>query len=119
MLLRGQNLVGYRNYADDVARLFVDKSCEAGIDVFRVFDALNDFRNFQTVVERIKANGKHFQGTISYSLTERRMGGEVYNLEYYINKSRETSGNGRRHPLLQDMAGIMSPFDIAKTYFRT
>ena len=80
MLLRGQNLVGYRNYADDVAKLFVDKACEAGMDVFRVFDALNDFRNFQTVVERIKANGKHFQGTICYSLTERRMGGEVFNL---------------------------------------
>ena len=62
MLLRGQNVVGYRNYADDVAKLFVDKSCEAGMDVFRVFDALNDFRNFQTVVERIKANGQAFPG---------------------------------------------------------
>jgi pyruvate carboxylase subunit B len=114
MLLRGQNLVGYRNYADDVARLFVDKSCEAGIDVFRVFDALNDFRNFQTVVERIKANGKHFQGTISYSLTERRMGGEVYNLEYYINKAKELEAMGADTLCFKDMAGIMSPFDIAK-----
>lgn len=114
MLLRGQNLVGYRNYADDVAKLFVDKSCEAGMDVFRVFDALNDFRNFQTVVERIKANGKHFQGTICYSLTERRMGGDVFNLEYYINKAEELQDMGADTLCLKDMAGIMAPFDIAK-----
>ncbi|MBL7176820.1 MAG: pyruvate carboxylase subunit B [Desulfobacteraceae bacterium] len=114
MLLRGQNLVGYRNYADDVARLFVDKACEAGIDVFRVFDALNDFRNFQTVMERIKANGKHFQGTICYSLTERRMGGEVFNLDYYLTKSKEIQDMGADSLCIKDMAGIMAPFDIAK-----
>lgn len=114
MLLRGQNLVGYRNYADDVARLFVDKACDAGMDVFRVFDALNDFRNFQTVVERIKANGKHFQGTICYSLTERRMGGDVFNLQYYLSKAKEIQGMGADSLCLKDMAGIMAPFDIAK-----
>ncbi|MCP4667300.1 MAG: pyruvate carboxylase, partial [Deltaproteobacteria bacterium] len=114
MLLRGQNLVGYRNYADDVARLFVDKTCEAGMDVFRVFDALNDFRNFQTVVERIKDNQKHFQGTICYSLTERRMGGHVFNLEYYIDKAKELEDMGADTLCLKDMAGIMAPFDIAK-----
>jgi len=114
MLLRGQNLVGYRNYADDVARLFVDKACEAGMDVFRVFDALNDFRNFKTVVERIKANGKHFQGTICYSLTERRMGGDVFNLDYYLAKAKEIQEMGADTLCLKDMAGIMSPFDIAK-----
>ena len=114
MLLRGQNLVGYRNYADDVARLFVDKSCEAGMDVFRVFDALNDFRNFETVVERIKANGKHFQGTICYTLTERRMGGEVFTLEYYLNKAKVLQDMGADTLCLKDMAGIMAPFDIAK-----
>ena len=114
MLLRGQNLVGYRNYADDVARLFVDKSCEAGMDVFRVFDALNDFRNFQTVVERIKANGKHFQGTICYSLTERLMGGDVFNLEYYLSKAKEIQDMGADTLCLKDMAGIMAPFDIAR-----
>ncbi|MFH1242530.1 MAG: pyruvate carboxylase subunit B [Pseudomonadota bacterium] len=114
MLLRGQNLVGYRNYADDVARLFVDKAAEAGIDVFRVFDALNDFRNFQTVVERIKANDKHFQGTICYSLTERRMGGDVFNLEYYMEKAKEIEELGADTLCIKDMAGIMAPFDIAK-----
>ncbi|MBW1785379.1 MAG: pyruvate carboxylase subunit B [Deltaproteobacteria bacterium] len=113
MLLRGQNLVGYRNYADDVARLFVDKSCEAGMDIFRVFDALNDFRNFETVVERIKANGKHFQGTICYTLTERRMGGDVFNLDYYLNKAKELQAMGADTLCLKDMAGIMAPFDIA------
>ncbi|MFH1934922.1 MAG: pyruvate carboxylase, partial [Pseudomonadota bacterium] len=114
MLLRGQNLVGYRNYPDDVARLFVDKSCEAGMDVFRVFDALNDFRNFQTVVERIQANGKHFQGTICYSLTERLMGGDVFNLEYYLSKAKEIQEMGADTLCLKDMAGIMAPFDIAR-----
>jgi pyruvate carboxylase subunit B len=114
MLLRGQNLVGYRNYADDVARLFVDKTSEAGMDIFRVFDALNDFRNFETVVERIKANGKHFQGTICYTLTERRMGGEVFNLEYYVSKAKELQDMGADTLCLKDMAGIMAPFDIAK-----
>ncbi len=114
MLLRGQNLVGYRNYADDVASLFVDKACEAGMDVFRVFDALNDFRNFETVVERIKANGKHFQGTICYSLTERRMGGDVFNLEYYLKKALEIQNMGADTLCLKDMAGIMAPFDIAR-----
>jgi pyruvate/oxaloacetate carboxyltransferase len=114
MLLRGQNLVGYRNYADDVAKLFVDKTCEAGMDVFRVFDALNDFRNFETVVERIKANGKHFQGTICYTLTERRMGGDVFDLDYYVSKAKEIEVMGADTLCLKDMAGIMSPFDIAK-----
>jgi len=114
MLLRGQNLVGYRNYADDVARLFVDKTAEAGMDIFRVFDALNDFRNFETVVEKIKANGRHFQGTICYSLTERRMGGEVFNLEYYISKAKEIQEMGADSICIKDMAGIMAPFDIAK-----
>ncbi len=114
MLLRGQNLVGYRNYADDVAKLFVDKSCEAGMDIFRVFDALNDFRNFRTVVEKIKENGKHFQGTICYSLTERRMGGDVFNLEYYLGKAKELQEMGADTLCLKDMAGIMAPFDIAK-----
>jgi len=114
MLLRGQNLVGYRNYADDVARLFVDKSAEAGMDVFRVFDALNDYRNFETVVERIKANGKHFQATICYTLTERRMGGDVFDLEYYISKAKEIEAMGADSLCLKDMAGIMAPFDISK-----
>ncbi len=112
MLLRGQNLVGYRNYADDVVRAFVDKSCEVGIDIFRVFDALNDLRNFQTCVERIKANGKHFQGAICYSLTQPRLGGDVFNLDYFVNKCKELEVMGADSICIKDMAGIVSPYDI-------
>ena len=111
MLLRAQNLVGYRNYADDVARAFVERSAENGIDIFRTFDALNDFRNFETVVEVIKKCGKHFQGSICYSLTEPRMGGEVYNLDYYLQKARELEDMGADTICLKDMAGLMSPYD--------
>ena len=114
MLLRGQNLVGYRNYADDVVRAFVDKSCEVGIDIFRVFDALNDLRNFETSVEVIKKNGKHFQGTICYSLTERKMGGPVFNLDYYLEKARALEDMAADSICIKDMAGIISPYDIFK-----
>ena len=89
MLLRGQNLVGYRNYADDVVEAFVQRAADNGIDIFRVFDALNDFRNFQTAVKIIKKNKKQFEGAICYSLTEQRMGGDIYNIEYYVKKAKQ------------------------------
>ena len=111
MLLRGQNLVGYRNYADDVVRAFVDKACEVGIEIFRVFDALNDYRNFETSVEVIKKNKMHFQGTICYSLTQRRMGGEVFNLEYYKDKARQLEDMGADTICIKDMAGLIAPYD--------
>jgi pyruvate carboxylase subunit B len=111
MLLRGQNLVGYRNYADDVAREFVDLACEAGINIFRTFDALNDYRNFETVVERIKANGQHFQGTICYTLTERRLGGEVFPMQYYLDKAKELEAMGADTICVKDMAGLIAPYD--------
>jgi len=112
MLLRGQNLVGYRNYADDVVRAFVDKACEVGIDIFMVFDALNDLRNFETAVERIKANGKHFSGNICYTLTERHLGGDVFNLDYYISKAKELEAIGANSIRIKDMAGLIAPYDI-------
>ena len=111
MLLRAQNLVGYRNYADDVARAFVDRAAANGIDVFRTFDALNDFRNFETVVPVIKECGKHFQGCICYSMTEPRMGGDVYNLDYYINKAKELEKIGADSVCIKDMAGLIAPYD--------
>ncbi|HMA84286.1 MAG TPA: pyruvate carboxylase subunit B [Desulfosalsimonadaceae bacterium] len=111
MLLRAQNLVGYRNYADDVARTFVERSAENGIDIFRTFDALNDFRNFETVVEVIKKCDKHFQGSICYSLTEPRMGGEVYNLDYYLAKAKELADMGADTICIKDMAGLLAPYD--------
>lgn len=111
MLLRAQNLVGYRNYADDLAYAFVDRAAENGMDVFRTFDALNDYRNFETVVKQIKKSGKHFQGCICYTLTEPRLGGEVYNSEYYVKKAKELEDMGADSICLKDMAGLMAPYD--------
>jgi len=111
MLLRGQNLVGYRNYADDVVEAFVQRASDNGIDIFRVFDALNDFRNFETAVKIIKKNGRHFQGTICYSLTEPRMGGETYNLDYYLEKAKQLEEIGADTICIKDMAGLISPYD--------
>ena len=111
MLLRGQNVVGYRNYADDVVEAFVQRACDNGIDILRVFDALNDFRNFQTVVKVIKKNKKHFQGTICYSLTEPRMGGETYNLDYYLEKAKQLEELGADTICIKDMAGLIAPYD--------
>jgi len=111
MLLRAQNLVGYRNYADDVAEAFVDRAAANGMDVFRTFDALNDYRNFETVVRGIKKAGKHFQGCICYSMTEPRMGGDVYNLDYYVSKAKELEAMGADSICVKDMAGLMAPYD--------
>ncbi len=112
MLLRGQNIVGYRNYADDVVEAFIQRSSDNGIDIFRVFDALNDFRNFETAVKIIKKNKKHFQGTICYSLTEPRMGGETYNLDYYLEKAKQLEKIGADTICIKDMAGLISPYDV-------
>ncbi|MBF0468986.1 MAG: pyruvate carboxylase subunit B [Desulfamplus sp.] len=111
MLLRGQNLVGYRNYADDVAKLFVKRTSDNGMDIFRTFDALNDYRNFEAVVPVIKECGKHFQGCICYSLTEPRMGGTVYTLDYYIQKAKQLEAMGADSICIKDMAGLMAPYD--------
>ena len=111
MLLRAQNLVGYRNYADDVANAFMDRACENGMDIFRTFDALNDYRNFQTVVPKIKEYGKHFQGCICYTMTEPRLGGEVYNLDYYVNKAKDLEAMDADSICVKDMAGLIAPYD--------
>ena len=111
MLLRGQNLVGYQNYADDVVEAFTQRACDNGIDIFRVFDALNDFRNFLTAVKIIKKNKKHFQGTICYSLTEQRMGGDIYNIDYYVNKAKQLEEMGADSICIKDMAGLIAPYD--------
>ncbi len=111
MLLRAQNLVGYRNYADDLAYAFVDRAAENGMDIFRTFDALNDYRNFETVVEQIKKCGKHFQGCICYTLTEPRLGGEVYNLDYFVDRAKTLESMGADSVCIKDMAGLMAPYD--------
>lgn len=111
MLLRAQNLVGYRNYADDLAEAFVKRASENGMDIFRTFDALNDYRNFETVVRVIKECGKHFQGCICYSMTEPRMGGDVYNIDYYVRKGKDLEDMGADSICLKDMAGLIAPYD--------
>ena len=111
MLLRAQNLVGYRNYADDLAEAFVERTSENGLDIFRTFDALNDYRNFETVVRVIKKCGKHFQGCICYTMTEPRLGGDVYNIDYYINKAKDLEAMGADSICLKDMAGLIAPYD--------
>ena len=112
MLLRGQNLVGYRHYADDVVKAFVYHAAECGMDIFRVFDALNDERNFETSFEAIKECGKHIQGTISYSLTERRLGGPVYTIDYFVKKAKIFEKMGADSLCIKDMAGLISPGDV-------
>ncbi len=111
MLLRGQNLVGYRNYADDVVDAFVEKAAEVGIDIFRVFDALNDERNFIAAFKAIRKYGKHIQGAISYSLTEKRLGGPIFIIDYYIDKAKKIEEMGADSLCIKDMAGIISPYD--------
>lgn len=111
MLLRGQNLVGYRNYADDVVRAFVHHAAEVGIDIFRVFDAVNDERNFEAAVKAIKECGKHAQLSISYSLTQRHLGGDLYNLDYFIQKAKALEDMGADSLCIKDMAGLIAPDD--------
>ena len=112
MLLRGQNLVGYRHYADDVVFAFVHKAAEVGIDIFRVFDAVNDERNFEAPFKAIKECGKHIQGTVCYSLTERKLGGPIYNIDYYVNKAIILQDMGADSICIKDMAGLAAPYDI-------
>lgn len=103
MLLRGQNLVGYRNYADDVVDRFVALACENGIDIFRVFDALNDTRNLEAAVKAVKKHGGHAQGTLSYTISP------VHTLEKYVQYAKEQVAIGIDSLCIKDMAGILSP----------
>ena len=112
MLLRGQSLVGYRNYADDVVDAFVERSAEAGIDVFRVFDALNDPQNVQRAAEAIKGSGKHLQLAVCYSVTEEgRLGGPIYNLDYFVERARLFRDMGADSICIKDMGGVLAPYD--------
>ena len=112
MLLRGQSLVGYRSYADDVVEAFVGHSAETGIDVFRVFDALNDERNLSAAAGAVKKAGKHLQMTICYSVSHgTRMGGPIFNLDYYVDRARVMAGMDADSICVKDMAGLLSPYD--------
>ena len=105
MLLRGQNLLGYKHYPDDVVRMFVRKSVENGIDIIRIFDALNDFRNIKVAVDETKKCGAHASGTICYTISP------IHNLESYVKLAKELEEMGVDSICIKDMAGIMDPKD--------
>ncbi len=109
MLLRGQNLLGYRHYSDDTVRRFVRAAVENGIDIIRIFDALNDMRNIKTAVDETLKAGGHAQGTICYTLSP------IHDLDLYVKLGREIEAMGCQSLCIKDMAGIISPqecFDL-------
>jgi pyruvate carboxylase subunit B len=108
MLLRGQNLLGYRHYADDVVREFVRLAAFEGIDVFRVFDALNDTRNLQTALTAVKEQGKHAQGTIAYTVSP------VHTTSVYVRQARDMVEMGADSIAIKDMAGLLTPAATAE-----
>jgi pyruvate carboxylase subunit B len=104
MLLRGQNLLGYRHYPDDVVRAFVQKSADNGVDVFRVFDAMNDVRNMRVSIDAVKAAGKTAEGAISYTTSP------VHNIDYFVAMARELESMGCDTLAIKDMAGLLTPY---------
>lgn len=104
MLLRGQNILGYKHYADDVVREFVKKAIHNGIDIIRIFDALNDPRNLQTAVDETKKQGGHAQCALSYTLSP------VHNVAHYIGKAKEMENMGADSICIKDMSGILTPY---------
>ncbi len=105
MLLRGQNLVGYRHYADDVLEQFIVKSAEHGIDVFRIFDALNDIRNLKHAVKVVRQCGKHVEATICYTSSP------VHNLNHFVDQAKKLEDLGANTICIKDMAGLLPPFE--------
>lgn len=104
MLLRGQNLLGYRHYADDVVEKFVERAAINGVDVFRVFDAMNDPRNLETALKAVKRQGKHAQGTISYTTSP------VHTIEMWVDLAKTIEDQGADSIAIKDMAGILNPY---------
>jgi len=103
MLLRGQNIVGYKNYPDDVVVKFVEKAAEVGIDIFRIFDALNDVRNLETSIRTVKRVGKHAQGTICYTISP------VHTIEHYVKVAQRLAELDCDSICIKDMAGMLAP----------
>lgn len=105
MLLRGQNIVGYHNYPDDLLEAFVAKTAERGLDIFRIFDALNDTRNLEKAIKYVKKYNKHAQGTLCYTISP------IHTVKYYLKKAQEQNELGIDSICIKDMAGILSPKD--------
>ncbi|QSP94202.1 sodium-extruding oxaloacetate decarboxylase subunit alpha [Marinobacter salinisoli] len=104
MLLRGQNLLGYRHYADDVVERFCERAAENGVDVFRIFDAMNDPRNLDTAIKAVKKTGKHAQGTIAYTTSP------VHTIEMWVDMAKEVASMGADSIAIKDMAGLLKPY---------
>lgn len=104
MLLRGQNLLGYRHYADDVVQAFVEKAAENGIDVFRIFDAMNDVRNLETSIKAAIKAGKHAQGTLSYTVSP------VHTVDTFVEMAKRMADLGCHSICIKDMAGLLKPY---------
>lgn len=104
MLLRGQNLLGYRHYSDDVVRKFVDRCAENGVGVFRIFDAMNDIRNLKTATDQAVKAGQHAQGTMSYTVSP------VHNTQTWLDMAREIEDMGAHSLCIKDMAGLLQPY---------
>ena len=104
MLFRGQNILGYRHYADDVVRKFVERAAVNGIDVFRVFDAMNDPRNLETAIKAVREVGKHAQGTLSYTLSP------VHKMDGWIDLAKSIESMGADSIAIKDMAGLLNPY---------
>lgn len=104
MLLRGQNALGYRHYADDVIEAFVERAAVNGIDVFRIFDAMNDMRNLQTAIKATVKVGKHAQGAMSYTLSP------VHNIEFWVDMAKRLEDLGSDSICIKDMAGLLKPY---------
>ncbi|MDH3218838.1 MAG: sodium-extruding oxaloacetate decarboxylase subunit alpha [Gammaproteobacteria bacterium] len=104
MLLRGQNALGYRHYADDVIEKFVERCAENGMDVFRIFDAMNDMRNFETAIKATIAVGKHAQGALSYTLSP------VHNVDLWVDMAKQLEDMGSHSICIKDMAGLLHPY---------
>ncbi|MCP4790086.1 MAG: pyruvate carboxylase subunit B, partial [Gammaproteobacteria bacterium] len=104
MLFRAQNILGYRHYADDVVAKFVERAAVNGVDVFRIFDAMNDVRNMETAIKSVKPTGKHAQGTISYTLSP------VHNIDYWVDLAKRIEDLGADSICIKDMAGLINPY---------
>lgn len=116
MLFRGQNMLGYRHYADDLVDYFVKKSIDNGIDILRIFDALNDVRNLETAISAAKKYGGHVQAAISYTT------GPVFDIEYYCNYAKQLENAGADSICIKDMAGLLTPYgtyDLVKALKET
>lgn len=104
MLFRGQNILGYRHYADDVVAKFVERAAVNGVDVFRVFDAMNDMRNLETAIKAVLDQGKHAQGTIAYTVSP------VHTVDLWVDLARQVEDMGAHSIAIKDMAGLLTPY---------